>query len=200
MDEGEPQPVEPELEVDPEQPGTTGDGPEQPEEPAGEPEYLGDSSVISAGPVAPVKRPGRPPRWTRESAIAAVQAYAAEHGHPPGLDASRGNLAVPSVSPAKRLFGSWPHMIEESGFERPVRGKQYGKRVGRTPRPKDSPGEGAAAEETPRSPTPPERAPVAPEPLAAADPPPALNLRAALLGVLDSLCVLVETLLPEERG
>lgn len=60
--------------------------------------------------------------WTRESAIAAVQAHAAKHGRPPSINAPG---ECPRQPTAKKIFGSYAAMIEAAGFARPTRSTRY---------------------------------------------------------------------------
>jgi hypothetical protein len=74
-----------------------------------------------AEPGAEPATSGRAKRWTQETALAAVKAYAARHGHPPSTN--HGDRSVLTQPTAWKLFGSWANMIEQAGFERPIRGK-----------------------------------------------------------------------------
>lgn len=56
-------------------------------------------------------------KWTRETVIAAIQAFAAEQGRTP---TARDNGGL--VIAAKRLFPSWGDAVVAAGFERPRRG------------------------------------------------------------------------------
>ncbi|HET6303828.1 MAG TPA: hypothetical protein VFG80_03535 [Myxococcota bacterium] len=55
----------------------------------------------------------------REAALAAIRAYAAEHGAPPRL---RDSVAGFSAATLQRIFGSFAEAIEQAGFPRPRRG------------------------------------------------------------------------------
>ena len=56
-------------------------------------------------------------RWTRESAIAAVRAFASRTGYQPvSSEANRANR-LPNYNAAVRLFGSWNALIEAAGFK-----------------------------------------------------------------------------------
>lgn len=70
---------------------------------------------------APVARPRK---WTQERIIAAIQAWAAEHGEPPTVTQWR---EATDDHPAKNTvtvrFGSWAAGIEAAGFARPTRGR-----------------------------------------------------------------------------
>lgn len=55
-------------------------------------------------------------RWTRESAIRAVQLFHLEHGYQPVSNEATKHNNLPSYGVAKRLFGSWNLMIEAAGF------------------------------------------------------------------------------------
>jgi hypothetical protein len=56
------------------------------------------------------------PMWTREGALAAVQAFHALHGYQPISKEAGAENKLPSWHVAKRLFGSWNAMIEAAGF------------------------------------------------------------------------------------
>lgn len=64
-------------------------------------------------------------RWTTETAIAAVQAFAAEHGRPPAMGDTLRNPALPPKTVGVRLYGSWGSLIEAAGFPRPTRATRY---------------------------------------------------------------------------
>lgn len=66
---------------------------------------------------------GPGPKWTRETAIVAIRAYAAREGHPPS--STHGDRGIPSAPTLKRLFGSFANAIEAAGFDRPTRGTRY---------------------------------------------------------------------------
>ena len=139
-------------------------------------------------PSSPRAGVGPGPKWTEEKAIAAIQAWAREHGRPPSGNDAKGDRSLPSAPTCKRL-GGWATLIERAGFPRPTRGTRY----------KDSSGlalaERPVSEETTAAPD--EQEPAAaetPGPAAPAPPSP----RAALLGVLDALRALVDAVLPEE--
>ncbi len=94
-----------------------------------------DEMIVAAGftPAARgMSREGLPSaRWTRESAVEAIQAYVAEHGAPPAQDKIVGT-GLPGKKPAKRLFGGWLKMLEAAGVEvtvAMVRGEHHGGRV-----------------------------------------------------------------------
>lgn len=83
-------------------------------------------------------RRGRPPaKWTRDTVLAFIREYAAEHGHPPTQRDAGGGVLIA----ARRIFGTWSSAVVEAGFERPQRGKT---------RYKDSSGEGAVSQPDPR--------------------------------------------------
>jgi hypothetical protein len=139
MDAGEPQ--------DPDVPGTTRDDPEPPDDDEGDADgaaleeetAVGDPAVTGSAPAPHVrqrepvraassssavnpyglKKFGRGFIWTREAAIAAVKAFAAEHGRPPRVadfkDAGPGTL--PSNGSACQLFGEWTTMVVAAGLE-----------------------------------------------------------------------------------
>lgn len=163
-----------------------------------------------------VKKPARKTRWTREKAIAAIQAYAARHGHPPGQNDTRGNRELPTPPTANRLFGSWPDLIVAAGFDRPTRGTRYGKRArpleeAAAPDGHDTAAsssgsssgaeleavaEEAAADESPATG---ESAGTQPDD-AGSTPASRSSVRVALHGVLDALHVLVDAFLPDEAA
>jgi transposase len=74
--------------------------------------------------------------WTRESVIAAIQAWAAEHGRPPSAQdwmySKNGHPAMTSVYQSKSFpnapFRYWADAIEAAGFERPGPGGRYRER------------------------------------------------------------------------
>ena len=106
-----------------------------------------DAATSEDGSPAPARtlkrRGGRAPRFTAETAIAAVQAYAAEHGHPPAF------RDLPMAASAQTPFGSWAALVEAAGFERPTRQTKYGKPATPAPRFKGSPPERGAEEPAP---------------------------------------------------
>jgi hypothetical protein len=62
--------------------------------------------------------PSRPSSgWTFESVLEAIQAMAAERGHPPAAHENRSLAAA-----ASRQFGSWGAAVEAAGYPRPTRG------------------------------------------------------------------------------
>lgn len=110
-----------------------------------EPQAADPASAPAIEPPAPSRSSstirGRVPAWTREAAIAAVQAFAAEHGHPPSHADLAGNPLLPSAPTAKRLFGGpFSDLIVAAGFRRPGRGTRY----------KDSSSERAASQSSER--------------------------------------------------
>jgi hypothetical protein len=84
---------------------------------------------LPAGQALAPRRGGRRPSWSRESALAAVGAFASEHEHPPRSHDGGPKNALPSEPTAAKLFGSWAAMIEAAGFERPTRGTRYARPV-----------------------------------------------------------------------
>lgn len=72
------------------------------------------------------------PRWTRESAILAIQEYAVEHGRPPATVDALGNRSLPPYKTCAK-FGGWATLIEAAGFPRPTRATRYEKKGGRKP-------------------------------------------------------------------
>lgn len=78
----------------------------------------------TSGSNGPAKAPDlcHPRRvWTREKAVAAIQAWAAEHGRPPGASEWQQKIDPPGSRPSSRmvqiLFGTWNAGIAAAGFE-----------------------------------------------------------------------------------
>lgn len=172
----------------------------------------GDHSphLTAVGEIEPERTDGRRSKWTRETMIPAVQAWAREHGRPPTLKEGRSDPSIPNPNRAAYVFGSWGSLIEQAGFERPVQGRRLRKdSSGQTPAGRPVSEETTAApdeQEPPAAATAaaaplaevaqPERAPAHPAGDAGSTP----ALRSAALGVLDALRVLVDTAFPEERS
>lgn len=145
----------------------------------------------SASPRAGI---GPGPKWTKESAIAAIQQWAREHGRPPSSNDAKGNRALPSSPTCARLFGGWANLIEQAGFPRPTKGTRY----------KDSSGERAASDSgrgRPASTIAPERGPDEQEPGVEARtpaPPPTEPMPSAVIlvdvGLLEDKAELYDTI------
>jgi hypothetical protein len=58
----------------------------------------------------------RAPTWTLETAVAAVQRFATEHGYQPVSREAGPRNGLPTWRAAARLFGSWNGLIEAAGF------------------------------------------------------------------------------------
>lgn len=162
----------------------------------------GDHSphLTAVGEIEPERTDGRRSKWTRETMIPAVQAWAREHGRPPTVKEGRSDPSIPNPNRAVYVFGSWGSLIEQAGFERPVQGR-------RRHLTKDSSGQAltrpvseettaAPDEQEPAALTPPSAPPLHETPLRAES----ASTRAALIGVLDSLRVLVDAVYPEPRS
>lgn len=80
------------------------------------------------GPPAAAEPSGSAPRarkkkWTHAAAVAAVQAFAREHGRTPSTaDIKAGS--VPTWDTAKKLFGGWPELCDAAGLARPKVGRR----------------------------------------------------------------------------
>ncbi len=93
---------------------------------------------------------------------------------------------------AAKLFGSWATLIEQAGFPRPTQGTRY----------KDSSGPTLTERPVETTAAPDEQEPAAVATTTAPAPlphetPPRVEIRAALIGVLNSLRTLVDAVLPE---
>jgi hypothetical protein len=63
--------------------------------------------------------------WTKERIIAALQAWAVEHGRvPTSTDWARVAPDHPTAQTVSKVFGSWAEGVEQAGFERPTRGRR----------------------------------------------------------------------------
>jgi hypothetical protein len=87
--------------------------------------YFGSwNDAITAAGERPRQR-GGPRRWTKDTTIAALQAWADEHGTPPkSVEWQRVGDDHPNVVMVAKLFGSWSNGVEAAGFERPRQGQQ----------------------------------------------------------------------------
>jgi hypothetical protein len=57
-------------------------------------------------------------RWSRETTLAALHAWAESRGRPPSLEQwRRASPAHPSAATVRRLFGTWNAAVEAAGFE-----------------------------------------------------------------------------------
>lgn len=70
-----------------------------------------------AAPPTDVRGSQPPSKWTRETVIASIQSFAAEHGRTPTQ-----KDAAALVTAAKSVFASWGDAVVAAGFERPRRG------------------------------------------------------------------------------
>ena len=144
-----------------------------------------DDDVVLAAPARSRKGAGPGPKWTRESAIAAVQAWAQEHGHPP--PSNHRDRSLPSGPTAQKRFGGWANLIEAAGLPRPTKGTRYRPGTSAVP----APAETADMTDPPAQAAQPERESL-PRPAAP-------DARAAALNLLDALRRFVDAVLPEER-
>lgn len=171
-------------------------------------ESLGASYTVkgAAGSKRRAKRRGGKPKvWTREKIIAAIQAFAAEHGRPP-TSTERPSMAQQS----KREFGSWADAVEAAGFAKPTRGTRYPPLEGAAvapPQPPAASSNGQGVDETVVTGSA-ENADTAiagdtggthvslvpPTPVRPAAP----TVRAAVLNLIDAARALAEAILPEE--
>lgn len=70
--------------------------------------------------------------WSPERILAAIRAWAAEHGRPPGAREWRHTRpTAPTTNTVVREFGSWANAIEAAGFPRPRSGV-HGPRIDHT--------------------------------------------------------------------
>lgn len=61
-------------------------------------------------------------QWSQARCVAAIQAWAVEHGRAPLLLDCDRDVSLPHSSTLKNRFGSFADAIVAAGFERPVRG------------------------------------------------------------------------------
>lgn len=85
-----------------------------------------ETNVIPLRLVAEQPRAGVQ-RWTLDTSVAAVQAWAAREGRPPRQKDATGDPLLPSASTARDFGLSWADLIERSGFPRPHRGGAGGR-------------------------------------------------------------------------
>jgi hypothetical protein len=101
-------------------------GPAEEADTAGDSDVGEDGGAASSAALAEVsgaRKNGR--RWTRETIVAAIQRWAAEHGQAPFVgDWKHTTTDYPSYGAVQRFFGSWANGIEAAGFPRPSRGKK----------------------------------------------------------------------------
>lgn len=82
----------------------------------------GTGPLVAAEPSDSAPRE-RKQKWTHATAIAAVQAFAREHGRTPSTaDIKAGS--VPTWDTAKKLFGGWPELCDAAGLARPKLGRR----------------------------------------------------------------------------
>lgn len=82
-------------------------------------------------------------RWTQETVVAAIKAWAEKNGRPPAQRDATGDSSLPSGSIARTACGSWADAVEQAGFPRPKIGGDQ--RKGWETRRKNSSTTGAAA-------------------------------------------------------
>lgn len=78
-------------------------------------------------PPEPARAPTPRLKWTRETGIAAIRAFAAEHGRPPSSNDLRG-LAIACSQRAD--MPPWAALVEAAGFPRPTLATRYRKPLG----------------------------------------------------------------------
>jgi len=135
--------------------------------------------------------------WTREEAIAAVQAYHARVGRSPGTEDSGSRNSLPTFSVAQRLFGSWPAMVSVAGLT-PLGGGGRSRTRDRSETSSGSPTSTRGGETGTVKPPPDEQATRTPAAPVAADPAPQQAPRASVDGTangsLQSLAARIEAL------